>query len=396
MSDIGFSEFDFNALFLSRHLIGVSACRAFFSPTNLIIVQNQNSKMYKTKSFFATAVIAALALIIGISSCKKNHGNNHDMLNIDYPAAYIVNGSSNNISVIKLSDNTVTETIDLNGATYPHHIYLNPAKTKLAVAITSTDLSGGHGGHGGTPTGLKVQIIDAVTGMIDKEVALNKMPHNAIFNPSGTELWMGQSDSAQSQVLVYKTSDWTLQNTINVGAGLSEVTFSSDGSMAFACNTDDGTVSLIDAKNKTMHATLTVGQAPVGAWKASNGKMYVDNETSQTISEITVSSMSVTATINLGFKPGYAAYNSSNGELWVSDATNGRIAYYTFDGSTWNFQNNITTGADAHAIAFIADGSKAYVTNQGANTVSVIDVATHAVTKTITAGTKPNGIAIKQ
>lgn len=351
-----------------------------------------------TKLFFATAAIAALAVILGISSCKKDHGNDHDMdmLNIDYPAAYIVNGSSNNISVIRLSDNTVTETIALNGATYPHHISLNPAKTKLAVAITSTDLSGGHGGHGGTLTGLKVQIIDAVTGMIEKEIALSKMPHNAIFSPLGTELWVGQMDTLQSQVLVYNTSDWSLQNTINVGARLSEVTFSFDGTMAFACNTMDGTVTLIDANSKMIHTTLTVGQDPVGAWMASNGKMYVDNETSQTISEITVSSMSVTATINLGFKPGYVAYNSSNSELWVSDATNGKIAYYTYAGSNWNFQNNITTGTNAHAIAFTADGSKAYVTNQDANTVSVIDAATHTVTKTISVGTKPNGIALKQ
>ncbi len=225
-----------------------------------------------TKSILATAAIAAVAVILGISSCKMDHGNNHDMdiLNINYSAAYIVNGSSNNISVIKLSDNTVTETIDLNGATYPHHIYLNSAKTKLAVAITSTDLSGGHSGHGGTLTGLKVQIIDAATGMIDKDIALNKMPHNAIFNPSGTELWIGQSDSVQSQVLVYKTSNWTLQNTINVGAGLSEVTFSSDGSMAFACNTDDGTVSLIDATSKMIHTTLTVGQ--VSCWRMDSGQ----------------------------------------------------------------------------------------------------------------------------
>ncbi len=52
-----------------------------------------------TKSIFATAAIAALAIVLGISSCKKDHGNDHDMdmLNIDYPAAYIVNGSSNNI-----------------------------------------------------------------------------------------------------------------------------------------------------------------------------------------------------------------------------------------------------------------------------------------------------------
>lgn len=346
---------------------------------------------------FAIAIFTLATIAISLSSCHKDdmHHDEHKMLNINYPAAYVVNGSSNNISVIRLSDNSVTETIDLNGATFPHHIYLNPSNTKLAVAITATDLSGGHGGHGGATVGFKVQIIDAVTGMIDKEIALPKMPHNAIFNNAGTELWIGQSDDNQSKILVYKTSDWSLQSTINVGKGLSEVTFSNDGSMAFACNTMDGMVTLIDANSKMIHTTLTVGADPVGAWTASNGKMYVDNETSQTISEITVSSMSVTATINLGFKPGYAAYNSTNGELWVSDATNGKVAYYTFDGSNWNLQNTITTGADAHAIAFTANGSTAYVTNQGANTVSVIDVATHTVSKTITVGSKPNGIAIK-
>ncbi len=345
------------------------------------------------KSIHASVAMAALALIFGISSCSNDH--DMEMLNIDYPAAYVVNGSSNTISVVRLSDNSVTETIALNGATFPHHISLNPSKTKLAVAITSTDLSGGHGGHGGALEGLKVQIIDAVSGMIDKEIGLSQMPHNAIFNATGTELWVGQSDVSESQVLVYSTSDWTVQNTINVGAGLSEVTFSSDGTMAFACNTDDGTVTLIDATTKTIHATLTVGDDPVGAWPASNGKMYVDNETSQTVSEITVSSMSITSTIDLGFKPGYVAYNSTNGELWVSDATNGKVEYYTFGGGVWSSQGGIATGADAHAIAFNADESLAYVTNQGANTVSVIDVATHTVIATINAGTKPNGVAIK-
>jgi YVTN family beta-propeller protein len=350
--------------------------------------------MNSKKSIQALVTMVALALIFGISSCSNDH--DMEMLNIDYPAAYVVNGSSNTISVIRLSDNAVTETIELNGATFPHHIALNPAKTKLAVAITSTDLSGGHGGHGGALEGLKVQIIDAVSGMIDKEIGLGKMPHNAVFNAAGTELWIGQSDDSQSQVLVYSTSDWTVKNTINVGAGLSEVTFSSDGTMVFACNTDDGTVTLIDATAKTVHTTLTVGEDPVGAWPASNGKMYVDNETSQTVSEITVSSMSITSTINLGFKPGYVAYNSSNGELWVSDATNGSVEYYTFGGGVWSSQGSIATGADAHAVAFTADESLSYVTNQGANTVSVIDVATHAVIATINVGTKPNGIAIKE
>ena len=353
------------------------------------------------KSLLKVGIFTTTILALTISSCKKHDDHNmdhdgHTLLNISYPAAYVVNGASNNLSVINLSNNTVSETIYLNGATFPHHIYINPAKTKLAVAITATDLSGGHAGHGGATAGLKVQIIDAVTGMIDKEIALSKMPHNAIFNTSGTELWIGQMDSIQSQVLVYKTSDWSLQNTINVGKGLSEVTFSNDGSMAFACNTIDGTVTLIDASTKSILTTLTVGSYPVGAWSASNGKMYVDNEMSQTISEISVSSMTVTSTINLGFKPGYVAYHTSSGELWVSDATNGRIVYFTLISGLWTLQGNIATGDDAHAITFSSDETKAYVTNQGAGSVSVIDVASHIVSKSISVGSKPNGIVIKQ
>ena len=354
-----------------------------------------------SKSVSTIAIIVASIYSFTISSCTKHDEHNighdgHTLLNINYPAAYVVNGSSNNVSVIKLSDNTVSETIALNGATFPHHIYINPAKTKLAIAITATDLSGGHAGHAGAKAGLKVQIIDAVTGMIDKEIALSKMPHNAIFNTIGTELWIGQMDTIQSQVLVYNTSDWTLKNTINVGKGLSEVTFSNDGAMAFACNTMDGTVTLIDANTKMMLTTLTVGADPVGAWSASNNKMYVDNEASQTISEISVSSMTVTSSINLGFKPGYVAYHTSSGELWVSDATNGKVVYYTLISGVWTIQGNIITGADAHAITFNSDGKKAFITNQGARSVSVIDVASHIVTQTIIVGTKPNGIVIKE
>ena len=51
--------------------------------------------------------------------------------------------------------------------------------------------------------------------------------------------------------------------------------------------------------------------------------------------------------------------------------------------------------SDAHAIAFSSNGEKAYITNQGANTVTVIDVVNHAKLQDIIVGTKPNGIALK-
>lgn len=337
-------------------------------------------------------VFSLLVLIAAFSSCKKDN----KPLNIDYPAAFVVNGESNNLSVINLTTDKVTETIDLNGATFPHHVYLNPDKTRIAVAITSTDLSGGHGGHGGSSKTYKVLVIDSKTGEIHHTLELPKLPHNAIFSPDGSELWVGQADATQSKVLVFNTSNFSEKASIVVGKGLSEVTFSADGMKVFAANTDDNTVSIINPANKSVLSTIPVGNSPVGAWAGSNGKMYADNEASQTISEIDAVTSTITATINLGFKPGYVAYSDHHSELWVSDATNGKVIYYKLESGIWVKKGEIPTGSDAHAIAFTSDGKTAYVTNQGANTVSVVEMNSHMKMQDITAGKKPNGLVIKE
>lgn len=345
-------------------------------------------------------------LLFGLTSCNfHTEADMDDMddmaggkeLDINYPAAYVVNGESNNIEVLNLNDLSQKEQISLNGATFPHHINLSPDKTKLAVAITSTDLSGGHDPGGmGNMDGYKVMVLNSYTGKIEQEILLPKMPHNGVFNKDGTELWIAQEDEMQSQVLVYNTGNWSLEYTINVGKGLSEVTFSADGTKVFAANTIDATVSIIDPDTKIVLGTVPVGKDPVGAWPAANGYVYVDNETDGTITEIAVASGTVTETIPLGFKPGYVAYHPAKQELWVSDATNGQIVYYQENNSQWALQGSITTGADAHAIVFSQDGATAYVTNQGANTVSVIRVADHSVTATIPVGKKPNGLVLRQ
>ncbi|GAA4310240.1 YncE family protein [Nibribacter koreensis] len=346
-----------------------------------------------------------VALLLTFTACNLHteadmDGMEEDMdgmdLNIDYPAAFVVNGESNDVDVINLNDLTHKDHISLNGAKFPHHINMSPDKTKLAVAITSTDLSGGHdaGGMDGME-GFRVIVLNSYIGKIEKEIMLPKMPHNAAFNADGSELWIAQEDEVKSQVLVYNTGNWTLKNTISVGKGLSEVTFSTDGSKVFASNTTDATVSIINPGTKMVMGTVPVGKDPVGAWPAANGHVYVDNETDQTVTEINVATGAVTETINLGFKPGYVAYHPSSQELWVSDATNGRVLFYKEENSLWVLKGNIMTGADAHAIAFSPDGSTAYVTNQGAGTVSVINVSEHRVRSTVSVGKKPNGIVLR-
>ncbi len=344
----------------------------------------------KVKTFIALSFVA----LVAISACKKS--TIMPNLNINYAAAFVVNGGDNNLQIVDLATQKVTETIGLNGATFPHHIYMNKEKSLIAIAIISQDVSGGHAGHGGNSAkGYKVIILDTKTGNEHRILTTTALPHNAIFSPDGKELWLGQGADAGT-VKVFNTTDFSEIKTINVGKNPSEVTFSADGSRVFVANTGEGTVTIIDPATKTVTTTLSVGTDPVGAWAAVNGKMYCDNETSQTVSEIDVATQKVTETLALGFKPGYVAYNDLTKELWVSNATNGKVIYYKIVSGKWTKQGEIVTGADAHAIVFSNDFKTAYVTNQGAASVSVIMVADHKVTNTIAVGSKPNGILLNQ
>jgi YVTN family beta-propeller protein len=326
-------------------------------------------------------------------------------LNIDYPAAYVVNGESSTLSIINLNTNEVTDLVQLtDGMTgmahgsgiflaYPHHIYLNPAQNQIAIADPGINLSGGHGADPTHKSTAKVLIVDAVKGQNIKLIELPKMNHNAIYTPDGKEIWTSQMDH-DGKILVYDATTYALKNTIKVGKEPAEITFSADGSIAFVANGEENTVSAIHPTTKAVTATISVGKNPVGAWMGADNRMYVDNEDGQTVSIIDVKTLKVVETVELGFMPGYAAYNAELKELWITDPIVGKVHWWKQD-SNGKFAHGGTliTAAGAHAIAF--KGSTAYVTNQDAASVSVIDAMKHTKIKDIKVGAKPNGIVLK-
>ena len=349
--------------------------------------------------------LLTIACVLFISSCGDHKMDDMDMdKNINYPAAYVVNGESNTVSVIKLSDNTVAETIELMGENmssgmmmWPHHIYRYSSTNMhmLTIAMPGMDLSEG---HTGSMPGMKgrVMVLDAVTGRIIKDLEVPGMNHNAVFSPDGSEIWTSQMETI-GKVLVLDANTYSIKNTITVGKEPAEVTFSADGSRVYVANGGDNTISVINPTTKAIISTVSVGLNPVAAWVGYDGRMYVDNEDGQSVSVIDVASNNVIQTINLGFMPGSVAHNNIKKELWVTDPENGKVHYWTWDTGTnlWVHGGVFNTGLGAHATAFTTDGNTAYITNQKAQSVSVIDVSTHTKIKDLTVGKKPNGIVIK-
>lgn len=355
-------------------------------------------------------VTVALLPLISLSGCMNmDHSNSmQPELNITYPAAYVVNAESNSLSVIDLATRQVRETISFGDASmshsgttnmadmvmWPHHIYLSPDGSKLGVGVPGMDLSGGHAGGMDGMKG-RVLLVDPRTGATTANQQTPVMNHNAVFSPDGSEIWTSQM-SETGKVLVYDAATMALKNTIAVGMEPAEVTMSSNGQYTFVANGMSNTVMVIKIADKSVVKTIPVGEDPVGAWTGADGKMYVDNEKGQSISVIDVATLSVVETVRLGFTPGYAAYHPTRNELWVSQAgTGNKVVIFERMNGGWMKMGEVVTGLDAHAIAFSKDGGTGYVTNQGAASVSVIDVAKRTKINDIAVGKKPNGIVLK-
>lgn len=357
--------------------------------------------MYRIKiNSGITLILCLCALTNMISGCKTKETAPPTVepeLKIDYSAAYIINGQSAELSVLNLSSGEVTATLplkDLSGAkvAWPHHIYLSPDKTTLAVSVPGMDMSGGHSGGMEGMSG-KVLLIDALKGTTTRVIDCPAMPHNAVFR--GDEIWIGQM-KMDGKVRILNAQTLALKQEINVGKDPAEVTFSADGTRAFvACGGSDS-VWVIDPTAKATLAVIPVGDNPVGAWPGGD-KMFVDNEDGKSITVLKVSDLTTVTTIPLGFNPGYAAYLASENQLWVSNPADGKaVVYHEMSPGEWMLLGEVATGAGAHAIAFSPDKATAYITNQTANTLSLVKVSTLMKIKDITVGTKPNGLCIRE
>lgn len=348
-------------------------------------------------------------------------GSNNAQVNFD--AAYVVNGESNSISVINLGTNKVDNTIVLPnlqstmgmgmmgsgaGQMWPHHISLSPNKSKLAVALPGSDFNGGSGMMlssftagsmmGNLSANFKIKgkilILDAVTGVVLKELNIDGIAYNAVFSPDGKEIWTAVM-LTKGKVNVFDASTYALLDTISVGQMPAEVTFSDDGKKVFVANGMSNNVSVIDAVSKKVLENTAVGNYPVGAWPGMGGMMYVENEKDQSIGILNTMTNMMASTMQLGFTPGMAARNTMMNQLWVSDPNGSKIHVWTNTSTGYVDGGTVTVGNGASAIAFSKEGRICYITNQNDGTVSVVDVATMKEMMKITVGKKPNGIVIR-
>ncbi|MFI7166554.1 YncE family protein [Rhodococcus erythropolis] len=100
----------------------------------------------------------------------------------------------------------------------------------------------------------------------------------------------------------------------------------------------------------------------------------------------------VTATVPVGVSPGGVAISPDGGRAYVTNLGSDSVS--VIDTGTNTVAATVPVGGSPVGVAITPDGGHAYVTNLGSNSVSVIETATNTVAATVPVGGSPAGVAI--
>jgi YVTN family beta-propeller protein len=219
-------------------------------------------------------------------------------------------------------------------------------------------------------------------------VALQDFPVDIAFDPSGNTAYVA---TLSDTIDVVDVAAGTVTASIPVGSAYfpTRVEVSPDGDHALVSNTNDGTVSVIDALSLSVIETITVGTSPTGiAFSPDGSTAYVANNGDGTVSVIDTASWSVT-TIPAGGTPGMLAVSPDGGELWVPGDANGAVT--VIDTSSLSIVATIASmPGPPMVVAFAPDGATAFVgLGDGGTDGGVVRVDTSTRTMTDALGDLP-------
>ncbi len=310
-----------------------------------------------------------------------------------------------------------------------------------------------------------VSVLDAVSFKAVASVRVGKMPHNVQVSPDGKVAWvtndgepeLEQTANASAQksmgkgahsvmakagaVWAIDTGNDTVVAKVPVGMHPAHVVLTPDGRFAYVTNGGDNTVSVVDVSAQRLVATIPVGKYPHGVRISPDGKQaYVANLKGGTVSVIDTESQKEVAQIPAGKGPAQVGFTPDGRLAFVSLSEENLVAvinpvtrkvtrkvavgtvpiqlYATPDSrtllvanqgtrkkpgktvsvvdlETFRVTKTIETGPGAHGVVVDREGRYAYVTNIYANSVSVLDVKAWMVIATVPVGLGPNGVSVR-
>lgn len=262
----------------------------------------------------------------------------------------------------------------------------------------------------------------------DNSITADIMVGDSPFGVAASEEYLYVTNESAGTVSIISETFNTSIETLDAGTTPRGIAATTDGAYLYVANYTENTVSVIDTSTQTREP-LSVGQGPIGvAVSPNNDYIYITNSGDDSLSILSVESQELFVTLKNHYylyyindaedvafdapygialsSNGYYVYVVNNGNNTLSVIYNGTV-YSEGEDFDWDdydadddeegpyrLYEPISVGNDPRGVAITPDQQYLYVTNYGDDTVSVISLSSWSVIETITVGDGPYGISI--
>ncbi|KUI41237.1 hypothetical protein AU197_01485 [Mycobacterium sp. IS-1590] len=288
-------------------------------------------------------------------------------ISADGARAYVLNNTSDTISVIDTATNSVTATIAVaDDPAYLMHAVVHPDGDRLYVSRLGV-----------------VSVVDVTAKVVVAEIPVGNSWMRLAINPDGTTVYAAGGDTDTDTVTVIDTSTNTVTGTIDTDQDPYWPAVTPDGARLYVSHIHAGTILVIDTTTNAVVDSITVGGQP-GAIVLSpdGGRIFASILTSwanglkaEAVKVIDTASGNVAATVTIPgdfWPPAGMAVDSDGSRVFVASAAADWSGVVSVIDTT---TNTLIDTIDVHGpsgVVVTPDGSRIYAVNQVQDTVSVI------------------------
>ena len=290
--------------------------------------------------------------------------------------AYVANFKDNTVSVIDTERREVIATIPVVAG--PH-----------GMAITQDGATVYVSGDGSS----SVDVIDTALDKVVKTINVGKTPNGVALTPDNRLLLVAVYD--ENRVVFVDTSTQTVVGAIAVPKPHT-VAISPDGKFAYVTVQDPGhfALALIDLQARRVVRTLALDKTPRDGEFGYDGKRFYFTQAGvSAVQVLDPASHRIVAQIPTGVSPHFVGYPTGSAFGMVVVQGPGELSL--FDPATNKATRNVKVGKQPHWATASGDGKTAYVTNEGSNDVTVVDLASGR-TATIAVGNAPRKVVVQR
>jgi YVTN family beta-propeller protein len=304
-------------------------------------------------------------------------------------AAYVADAGWDGFSAIDTATCAIVQTYNVGDTQVPGDPGdYNYSSTNEAVAIHGSKLYFANTGNSTVAVINTKKLNPSNYNPAEKLIHVGLFPEDLAVTPDGKQVWVADtgpqtSPSSPSGISVISAAKKKVIATLSLRGSPSQITFSPDGTRAYVA-TSEGLFVFAAATRQVVGFVPGLGDPRGVAVSPDGSTVYVTDTEQNTVSVINAATDRVTGTIQVGEMPWQVVVSGNGQTVYVADPDSDAVS--VISAATDTVSSTITLTGNPDTLALTPDGQELWVGQSTAAFVTVIDTATNATVATINLG----------